>query len=106
VKGTFIRVLAALAIVTTFGLAPAAAQTGQTFGEVVGKITDDQGAVLPGVTVSLSGPAVMGTPTAVSGSTGVADVPLELTESRYAGERYHLDVAFGVGAAENVGGSG
>ncbi|MDG6108579.1 GntR family transcriptional regulator [Dactylosporangium aurantiacum] len=35
-----------------------------------------------------------------------ADVPLELTESRYAGERYHLDVAFGVGAAENVGGSG
>ena len=27
------RVLAALAIVTTFGLAPAAAQTGQTFGD-------------------------------------------------------------------------
>jgi GntR family transcriptional regulator len=36
------------------------------------------------------------------------EVPLELTESRYAGSRYHLDVAFGVGseAAENVGGSG
>lgn len=34
------------------------------------------------------------------------DAPLELTESRYAGDRYHLDVAFGVGAAENVGGSG
>jgi hypothetical protein len=60
-----------LAIVTTFGLAPAAAQTGQTFGELVGKVTDDQGGVLPGVTVTLSGPAVMGTPTAVTGTTGL-----------------------------------
>lgn len=36
------------------------------------------------------------------------DVPLELTSSRYAGDRYHLDVAFGVSSApaENVGGSG
>jgi hypothetical protein len=79
VKGTFIRVLAALAIVTTFGLAPAAAQTGQTFGELVGKVTDDQGAVLPGVTVTLSGPAVMGTPTAVSGATGVYRFPAVAT---------------------------
>jgi hypothetical protein len=79
VKGTFIRVLAALAIVTTFGLAPAAAQTGQTFGELVGKVTDDQGGVLPGVTVTLSGPAVMGTPTAVSGSTGVYRFPAVAT---------------------------
>ena len=78
-KGTFIRVLAALAIVTTFGLAPAAAQTGQTFGELVGKITDDQSAVLPGVTVTLSGPAVMGTPTAVSGSTGMYRFPAVAT---------------------------
>ena len=78
-KGTFIRVLAALAIVTTFGLAPAAAQTGQTFGELVGKITDDQGAVLPGVTVTLSGPAVMGTPTAVTGATGVYRFPAVAT---------------------------
>ena len=62
---TFLRVLAALAIVSAFGIAPAAAQTGQTFGELVGKVTDDQGGVLPGVTVTLSGPAVMGTPTAV-----------------------------------------
>jgi GntR family transcriptional regulator len=34
------------------------------------------------------------------------DTPVELTESKYAGDRYHLDVAFGVGAAGNVGGSG
>ena len=58
---TFFRALAALAIVFALGLVPAAAQTGQTFGELVGKVTDDQGGVLPGVTVTLSGPAVMGT---------------------------------------------
>src|SRR3954451_5998934 len=67
---TITRALAALAIVTTFGLAPAAAQTGQMFGELVGKVTDDQGGVLPGVTVTLAGPAAMGTPTAVSNEQG------------------------------------
>jgi hypothetical protein len=65
-----LRALAALAIVTAFGIAPAAAQTGQTFGELVGKVVDDQGGALPGVTVTLSGPAVMGTPTATTGATG------------------------------------
>jgi hypothetical protein len=69
------RALSALAIVFAFGLAPAAAQTGQTFGELVGKITDDQGAVLPGVTVTLSGPAVMGTQTAVSNERGTYRFP-------------------------------
>ena len=72
---TFFRMLAALAIVSALGIAPAAAQTGQTFGELVGKITDDQGGVLPGVTVTLSGPNVMGTPTAVSGANGVFRFP-------------------------------
>ena len=72
---TFFRVLAALAIVSALGLAPAAAQTGQTFGEVVGKVTDDQGGVLPGVTVTLSGPNAMGTPTAVSGTNGIYRFP-------------------------------
>ena len=57
---TFFRALAALAIVSALGLAPAAAQTGQTFGELVGKVTDDQGGVLPGVTVTLIGPTVDG----------------------------------------------
>ena len=65
-----LRALAALAIVTAFGIAPAAAQTGQTFGELVGKVVDDQGGALPGVTVTLSGPAVMGTPTATTGANG------------------------------------
>ena len=60
---TIFRAFAALAIVLAFGLAPAAAQTGQMFGELVGKVTDDQGGVLPGVTVTLTGRAAMGTPT-------------------------------------------
>jgi hypothetical protein len=75
VKGTFIRVLAAGGDCDDVRSRAGGGTTGQTFGEVVGKITDDQGAVLPGVTVSLSGPAVMGTPTAVSGSTGVYRFP-------------------------------
>ena len=70
-----LRALAALALVTAVGIAPAAAQTGQTFGELVGKVTDDQGGVLPGVTVTLSGPAVMGTPTAVTNAQGLYRFP-------------------------------
>ena len=69
-RSAILRALAALAIVTTFGLAPAAAQTGQMFGELVGKVTDDSGGALPGVTVTLSGPAAMGQPTAVTGASG------------------------------------
>ena len=67
---TILRALAALAIVSAVGLGPAAAQTGQMFGELVGKVTDDQGGALPGVPVTLSGPAVMGTPTAITNGTG------------------------------------
>ncbi len=53
----FFRALAAVwRSLLVVGLAPAAAQTGQMFGELVGKVTDDQGGVLPGVTVTLSGP--------------------------------------------------
>src|SRR5437773_6332202 len=70
VTRAILRVLAALAIVSALGLAPAAAQTGQMFGELVGRVTDDQGGVLPGVTVTLSGPAVMGTMTATTSANG------------------------------------
>src|SRR5438132_4975872 len=75
VTRTIFRALAALAIVTAFGLAPAAAQTGQMFGELVGKVTDDQGGVLPGVAVTLSGPSVMGTPTSVTNAQGLYRFP-------------------------------
>ena len=51
------------------------AQTGQNFGELVGKAADDQGAVLPGVTVTLTGPAVMGAQTAMTNERGVFRFP-------------------------------
>src|SRR5262249_23750375 len=70
VRSAILRAFAALAIVTAFGIVPAAAQTGQMFGELVGRVTDDQGGALPGVTVTLSGPAVMGTPSVTSSGTG------------------------------------
>ncbi len=66
----FFRAIAVLALLLGVGLVPAAAQTGQMFGELVGKVVDDQGGVLPGVAVTLSGPAVMGTPTATTNASG------------------------------------
>jgi len=75
VTRSILRALAAAAVVFTFGLAPAAAQTGQMFGELVGKVTDDQGGVLPGVTVTLMGPAAMGTPTATTNAQGIYRFP-------------------------------
>lgn len=70
-----LRVLAVSALVFAVGIAPAAAQTGQMFGELVGKVTDAQGGGLPGVTVTLSGPAVMGAPTATTNVQGVYRFP-------------------------------
>jgi hypothetical protein len=73
VKRPFIRAIAVVALATVTlgaGVAPAVAQTGQLFGEIVGKIVDEQGAVLPGVAVTLSGPAIMGTQTATTNEYG------------------------------------
>jgi hypothetical protein len=75
VRRRIYQALAGLTLVMTFGIAPAVAQTGQMFGELVGKVTDDQGGVLPGVTVTLSGPAVMGTPTMVTNAQGLYRFP-------------------------------
>src|SRR5207253_6921653 len=73
VKRPFLRAIALVALVTVTlgaGIVPAAAQTGQLFGGIVGKAADEQGAMLPGVTVTLSGPAVMGTQTATTNEHG------------------------------------
>lgn len=53
----------------------ASAQTGQNFGELVGKAVDDQGAVLPGVTVSLTGAALMGSQSVVTNDHGLFRFP-------------------------------
>src|SRR5499427_9136811 len=46
-----------------------------TAGAINGTVTDATKAVLPGVTVTLSGPAVMGTPTAVTDQNGFFRLP-------------------------------
>lgn len=52
---------------------PALAQ--RTTGIIIGVVTDESGAVLPGVTVTLKGTAVPGTPTTVTTETGVYRFP-------------------------------
>jgi hypothetical protein len=51
--------------------APSPGWAQRTTGDIRGVITDESGAVLPGVTVTLRGPAVQGTPTTVSNESGV-----------------------------------
>src|SRR5919201_2872366 len=73
-RGRVLRGLVFVAVLALLGT-PAAAQTGQNFGELVGKAVDEQGAVLPGVTVTLSGPAMMGTQVAVTNDRGMYRFP-------------------------------
>ncbi len=60
----------AFALVLLTGFAQA-----QTTGEIYGKATDKSGAVVPGVTVTISGPALIQPRTAVTGATGVYRFP-------------------------------
>ena len=69
-RSWLLRTLIAAGFVLTLGFAPVRAQTGQIFGEIVGRVDDDAGGVLPGVTVSLSGPAIMGVRSAVTNPDG------------------------------------
>ncbi|MEZ5286582.1 MAG: carboxypeptidase-like regulatory domain-containing protein [Vicinamibacterales bacterium] len=64
--------LAALAFVLAFAAAPAFAQGGgaSSTGTIQGRISDAQGAVLPGVTVTASSPSMLGEQTTVSSETG------------------------------------
>jgi len=67
------RVIAGLCVVLLGLCAPAYAQ--RTTGSIVGTVTDESGAVLPGVTVTLTGAGVAGTPTTVTGETGTYRFP-------------------------------
>ena len=64
--GLLVLLLAAIA-------APALAQ--RTTGEIVGTVTDESGAVLPGVTITIRGSGVPGAPTVVSSETGAYRFP-------------------------------
>src|SRR5438045_4003539 len=64
-------VLALVAIVATAAIASAQSQTGEIFG----KVTDASGAVLPGVTVTVTGPVLLQPLTAVTSETGTFQFP-------------------------------
>lgn len=56
------RLLTTLAATLGILLAPGLPAAAQTTGSIVGTVTDETGAVLPGTTVTLSGPALIGGP--------------------------------------------
>jgi carboxypeptidase family protein/TonB-dependent receptor-like protein len=64
--GVLLLVLALFAI-------PAHAQ--RTTGEIIGKVTDESSAVLPGVTVTIRGTGIAGAPTVVTSETGTYRFP-------------------------------
>src|SRR3954452_11846025 len=70
-KARVVATLVALGLV--LGVSPASAQS-QT-GDIFGKVTDASGAVLPGVTVTLTGPSLLQPQTATTSETGSFQFP-------------------------------
>ena len=70
-KSRFIAILAALAVVLSASSGWAQSQTGDIFG----KVTDESGAVLPGVVVTLTGPSLLQPQTATTTETGSFQFP-------------------------------
>ncbi len=70
-RSRLLWLVAAVALIAS----PSPGWAQRTTGDIRGEITDESGAVLPGVTVTLRGPAVQGTPTTVSNELGRLPVP-------------------------------
>jgi len=62
-------------VLLSLGLATSAAAQ-RTTGQIIGKVADESGSVLPGVTVTLRGAGVAGAPTVVTSETGVYRFPV------------------------------
>jgi hypothetical protein len=69
-----LRFAALLAVLTIVVSGPAVWAQQQT-GEIFGKVTDESGAVLPGVTVTLTGPSLLQPQTAITSDTGTYQFP-------------------------------
>jgi hypothetical protein len=67
----FASVLVALALLFVAGPASAQVQTGEIFG----RVTDNSGAIVPGVTVTVSGPGLQQPLTAITATTGAFQFP-------------------------------
>src|SRR5947209_9180647 len=73
--------LIAVALVAFFATGVATASAQSQTGEIFGKVTDASGAVLPGVTVTVTGPVLLQPLTAVTSETGTFQFPrLEIGE--------------------------
>lgn len=70
-RSRFVWILAVVALLA----APLSGWAQQTTGNLRGTVTDESGAVLPGVTVTLRGRGVPGAPTTVSNENGVFRFP-------------------------------
>ncbi len=99
-----LRTGAALLLLLLASSAPTAAQ--QTTGEIIGKITDDSGAFLPGVTVTIRGAGVPGAPTITSSGAGTyrfAALPPSIYELEFELQGFttlkRTSVAVAVGSA-------
>jgi hypothetical protein len=85
------------------------AQTAAGTGVITGTVTDNTKAVLPGVTVTVSGPSVMGTPTATTNESGTYRIP-SLPPGEYSitfelagfGKVIHEGIRVGVGFTATV----
>jgi carboxypeptidase family protein len=64
-----------LALVALFATSPLARAQGQQTGEIFGRVTDQSGAVLPGVTVTLTAPSLLQPLVAVTSDTGSYQFP-------------------------------
>jgi hypothetical protein len=62
-------------LLLSFGLATSAAAQ-RTTGQIIGKVVDESGSVLPGVTVTLRGAGVAGAPPVVTSETGAYRFPV------------------------------
>jgi hypothetical protein len=69
------RKIAALGFLVLCTFAPATMAAQEMRGRITGVITDNTGAVLPGVTVTVTGPAILQPQTAVSGGDGAYRYP-------------------------------
>lgn len=78
---TWKRALCMVALLALFGTSTGLAQ--QQTGEIFGRVTDSSGAVLPGTTVTVTGPTLLQPRIATTSATGSYSVP-ELPIGRYS----------------------